>query len=164
MPVTLRPTTGADLQALDRLFADSYPALLAADYPAPLLAAALPLIARAQPHLLASGSYYMIEEDGAPLAAGGWTAESPHGREAPGIGHIRHVVTHPSATRRGLASRLLDHCIAEARAAGLTGLVAISTRTAVPFYRAKGFAMGRRIELPLAPGIAFPAIRMARPL
>jgi hypothetical protein len=34
----------------------------------------------------------------------------------------------------------------------------------VPFYRALGFAETGRIEVPLAPGIVFPAVHMERRL
>jgi len=156
----IRTTTLADLDALDRLYAESYPVLLKPDYPASVLTKSLPLISHAQPRLLSSGSYYLIEEEGLPLAAGGWTAESPLDREACGIGHIRHLVTHPKATRRGLASALLDRCFDRARAAGLSGLVATSTRTAVPFYRAKGCVPECEIIVPLRQGVDFPAVRM----
>mgnify|MGYP000211943081 CR=1 FL=1 len=86
--VHIRPTTADDHEALNRLFADSYPTLLAAGYAPDLLARALPLIVRANPALLVSGSYYVAERcpGGPPLAAGGWTAASPHQPEpAPAI-------------------------------------------------------------------------------
>lgn len=44
----LRPATLDDLAAVDRLLADSYPRLLAADYAPSVLVTALPIISRAQ--------------------------------------------------------------------------------------------------------------------
>ncbi|MGI3187176.1 GNAT family N-acetyltransferase [Nioella aestuarii] len=162
----IRPAREEDREALTHLLAASYPALLASDYAPDLLARALPLIARANPALLASGSYYLMKPalGGAPLAAGGWTADSPHQPEAAGIGHVRHVVTHPMATRRGLAARLIGRSFTEAKIAGLTQLVALSTLMAVPFYAAMGFAAEREEIIVMAPGVHFPAVRMVRAL
>lgn len=164
--ITIRPTTSADLGAIDRLLSESYPALLKRDYPPSVLVTALPLIARARPELLRSGSYYMAEDDeGRALAAGGWTHTGPQGGVGPrDVGHVRHVVTHPRSTRRGLAAAILERCFTEARMAGITWLLCQSTRTAVPFYHAMGFDHRAEIDITLRPGITFPAVEMARVL
>ncbi|MCU4652595.1 GNAT family N-acetyltransferase [Roseibacterium sp. SDUM158016] len=164
--ITIRPTTSRDLPQVDALLRESYPKLLKADYPPSVLVTALPLIARANPALLRSGSYYMAEDgDDRVLAAGGWSHSGPQGGVGPrDLGHVRHVVTHPSATRRGLAGAILERCFSEARAAGITWMMAQSTRTAVPFYRAMGFEERAEIEVMLRPGIGFPAVEMARGL
>ena len=159
----LRPARPADIAAIDTLLARSYPRLLRADYPASVLVTALPRIVRAQPALIASGTYFVIEEDGAIRAAGGWTRAAPgRGRSAAGTGNIRHVATDPDQLRRGLASRLMDHVVATARAAGMARLDCLSTRTARPFYAARGFREIGPTEVSLGPGIVFPAIRMVR--
>jgi hypothetical protein len=105
--ITIRPTTVRDLPRIDALLSESYPALLKPDYPPSVLVTALPLIARANPSLLRSGTYFVAEDgEGRALAAGGWTWSGPQGGVGPrDLGHIRHVVTHPSATRRGLPGR-----------------------------------------------------------
>ncbi len=164
--IRVRPTTRADIPAVDQLLAESYPALLKNDYPPSVLVTALPLISRANPSLVTSGSYYVAEVDGTAKAAGGWTKASPvgQGAEARSTGHIRHVVTHPSAVRRGLARAIMARSFEDAKAAGLTALVCLSTRTAVPFYTSVGFHPESEIEIELRPGIRFPAIRMARDL
>lgn len=164
--LTLRRTTSADMMALDGLFAASYPVLLKPDYPPSVLVTALPLISRAQPALLRSGSYFMIENaDGRALAAGGWTQSAPQGGVGPrDMGHVRHVVTHPATVRQGLARRLLGHVFTTARQAGLRRLMCQSTRTAVPFYRAMGFVPRGDIVVTLRPGIGFPAVEMEREL
>ena len=164
-PIHIRQTTAADQAALNQLFGDSYPVLLAPDYPAERLDQALPLITRANPALLTSGSYFVaVTGDGPPLAAGGWTAASPHRPEPLGTGHIRHVVTHPQATRRGLAAAILRSCFDQARTAGMQRLVALSTRTAVPFYSAMGFKRDCDEIIQMSPEVSFPAVRMQRVL
>ena len=164
--ITIRPTTARDLPRVDALLQASYPTLLKPDYAPSVLVTALPLIARANPALLRSGSYYLAEDaDGHALAAGGWSHTGPQGGVGPrDLGHVRHVVTHPDAARRGLAAAILSRVFLDARAAGLTWMLAMSTRTAVPFYRAMGFEDRAEVEIMLRPGVAFPAVEMARGL
>lgn len=161
---TIRSTSRTDLPAIDALLAASYPVLLKADYPPSVLVMALPLISRAQPGLLSSGTYYLAEtETGQALAAGGWTHGAPQGGVGPrDVGHIRHVVTHPAALRRGLARAVLDRAFDTARIAGIRWMMCQSTRTAVPFYTAMGFQMRGEIVIQLRPGIGFPAVEMIR--
>jgi GNAT superfamily N-acetyltransferase len=161
--ITIRPTTPRDLPRIDALLQVSYTTLLKPDYPPSVLVTALPLIARANPVLLRSGTYFLAEDGaGTALAAGGWSLSAPQGGVGPrDLGHVRHVTTHPDALRRGLASAVLERCFREARAAGLTWLLAQSTRTAVPFYRTMGFEDRAEIEVTLRPGITFPAVEMA---
>ena len=121
----VRATTRDDLAAVDALLARSYPKLLKPDYPPSVLVTALPLISRAQPALLTSGTYYLIETDGGRLlGAGGWSRD----RQVRERGHIRHVVTDFTATRRGVGRLLLGHVLAEARAGDFGRAVEIANR------------------------------------
>ncbi|GIT90759.1 N-acetyltransferase [Jannaschia pagri] len=158
----LRPTTITDLPAVETLLAASYPRLLAADYPPSVLVTALPRIVRAQPALLASGTYYAVMEGAEARAAGGFTLWAPGGQATatPGLGHIRHVAAHPDHLRRGYARRVMDHAIGTARQMGLRRLECLSTRTAVPFYGALGFQTIEAVDVPLADGVVFPSVRM----
>jgi GNAT superfamily N-acetyltransferase len=159
--ITIRKSRPADLPRADALFAESYPVLLKDDYPPSVRVLALPLISRARPELLASGTYYVAEdEDGRLVAAGGWTRRPRHAE----IGQIRHVVTDHRRTRQGIGTAMMAHIIGAARVAGLRHLQCQSTRTAVPFYTACGFRLLGPVEVPLAPGISFPAVAMERGL
>lgn len=158
--VTIRPSVPGDLAALDALFSRAYPRLLKGDYPPSVLVTALPLISRAQPALLRSGTFYVAETaGGAMLGAGGWTP-----RTGAGFADVRHVVTDDRATRRGVGRAILTRVIQDASAAGMTRLDCNATRTAVPFYTALGFARLGEVDVPLRPGITFPAVFMQRPL
>lgn len=157
----VRVARPGDLAVLDAMMARSYPKLLKADYPPSVLVTALPLISRAQPRLLASGSYYVCEAEGGEiLGAGGWTPV-PGTRD---LGDVRHVATDDRHTRRGVARAILLHVFATAHAGGIRRLQCKATRTAVPFYRAMGFVEQGGLEIELRPGIHFPAIAMSRGL
>jgi GNAT superfamily N-acetyltransferase len=159
--ITIRAANAGDLAAVDRLLSRSYPRLLAPDYPASVLVLAVPRIARARPELLASGTYFLAEDvEGRLLAAGGWTRGAPTGDSPRDTGHVRHVATDPDALRQGVGRALMTRVMLDARGAGMLWLDCLSTRTAVPFYSALGFRTLAPIEVQLAPGITFPAVRM----
>ncbi len=152
-----------DVEAIDVLLSRAYPILLRPDYDADLLERCLPFISRAQPDLVTCGTYYVIEEKGQVIAAGGWTVAAPgNGPSVDGEGHIRHVVTDERVLRRGVARCLLTHIFEEARKAGVNVLHSQSTLTAVPFYEALGFKQVAPIDVVLQPDLVFPSVAMIR--
>jgi len=69
-----------DAEPIGTLLRASYPSLMLPGYSAAVLARALPLMVRATPALLRSGTYYLVEGPGRALAGcGGWTFERPGG-------------------------------------------------------------------------------------
>ncbi|MFC6584670.1 GNAT family N-acetyltransferase [Sulfitobacter aestuariivivens] len=100
------------------------------------------------------------------VGAGGWTQAGPGGRGAGqrGKGNIRHFVTDPDHTRRGVARAVMTRVLQDAAARGVRDMACMSTHTAVPFYESMGFRAMGAIMIPLAPGIDFPAQRMQRRL
>jgi len=161
----VRRATPADLAAIDALLARSYPALLKGAYPPSLLVTAIPLMAKAQPRLIASGTYFVVEIEDEIVGAGGWTAATPPGQRARrGVGNIRHVVTDHTRTRQGIGRALMTHIFSDARAAGARKLDCLSTLMAVPFYEAVGFRVLGPVLIQLRPGIDFPAMAMERDL
>ncbi|MEO0485829.1 MAG: GNAT family N-acetyltransferase [Pseudomonadota bacterium] len=158
--ITIRAATRADTGAVDALLQRSYPRLLKADYPPSVLVAALPAMTRAQPALMTSGTYYVADDGGAILGAGGWTQS----RARPGWGDIRHVVTDDRALRRGVGRAIMERSFAAAADAGLTGMECWATLTAVPFYSAVGFRELGPMVVQLQGAIDFPAMRMEREL
>jgi GNAT superfamily N-acetyltransferase len=160
----LHVATPADSDAVASVLRPSDTELLASAYPPELLARTLPLITRANPELLASGTYYLVlSADGAPADCGGWSAHPPGASEPdPRRAHIRHFATHPAWLRRGVGRRLYDRCEADARTAGFTALEAWASLNGEPFYAALGFRPLGRIETPMPGGILFPAVRMKR--
>ncbi|OUS36981.1 GNAT family N-acetyltransferase [Rhodobacterales bacterium 56_14_T64] len=160
MSFIVRPSVKTDLPAVDALLARSYPKLLKADYPPSVLVTALPIISRARPELIGCGTYYVAEEAGQILGAGGWTRD----RMRADKGHIRHVVSDDRALRRGVGRAILELAIETARQSGVVELECASTLTAVPFYEAMGFEREELLVIDLAPGIQFPAVRMRQNL
>ncbi len=160
----IRPATRADLAQVDALLGRSYPALLKEAYPPSVLVTAIPLISKANPRLLASGTYFVVADGDEIVGAGGWTRAAPggSGRGKRAVGNIRHVVTDHRRVRQGIGRRLMTHIIQSAEASGVQTLDCFSTLMAVPFYASVGFETVGPMTLELRPGIAFPAVHMRR--
>ncbi|MEM9710546.1 MAG: GNAT family N-acetyltransferase [Pseudomonadota bacterium] len=156
--VKIRVARLSDLAAVDRLFSVSYPALLKADYAPSVYVTALPIISRAQPRLLASGSYYLAMDNEEVVGAGGWT------RSGPRTADVRHLVSDLRRQRQGIGRALMEEIFTTARASGIRRLKCQATFTAVPFYKAMGFTSEGAVTIPLRPGITFPAMAMERGL
>lgn len=156
----------ADFDAVGALLVVSYSSLLAAGYESDVLRRALPFMTKAQPALLASGTYYVAESaPGNLVGCGGWTASRPGtGEVVEGEAHIRHFATHPEWTRRGVARSLLSRCFRDARLAGIRKLHCFSTLNAEAFYRASGFETTGPIDVPMGPALTFPGVLMRRDL
>ncbi|MBM7066671.1 GNAT family N-acetyltransferase [Actibacterium sp. 188UL27-1] len=157
LALTIRPSEPRDLAAVDALLARSYPTLLKADYPPSIMVTAVPLLSRAQPALITSGTYYVAEtEQEEIVGAGGWTAK----RRIRAAADIRHLVTDHRRVRQGIGRKLMTHVLAEAEVARIRRVDCWATRTAVPLYQSLGFVTLGPIEVPLSGGIRFPAVQM----
>ena len=163
--IAVRVAGPNDASAVETVLRASYPELMASAYPEDVLARALPLLVRANPALLRSGTYYVAEGiDGTVVGCGGWTFERPGAPDAPtepGLGHIRHFATDPGWLRRGVGRALFDRCAADAWAAGVRRFECYSSLVAEPFYRALGFVAVEPMTIDMGSGIALPSIRMA---
>jgi N-acetylglutamate synthase-like GNAT family acetyltransferase len=164
--LTVRVAAPKDAPAVTALLQASFPALMRPSYDPAVLSAALPLVTRANPALLSSGTYYVAEIAAGGLAGcGGWTRERPgSGEIVPGIAHIRHFATHVRWTGRCVGRAIYARCEEAARSAGVTRFEASAGLNAEGFYAALGFKTVRRIEVPMAPGLKLPAILMERSL
>ncbi len=162
----IRPATPADATAVSALLSASYGVLLAQAYEPAILAQALPVISRANPKLLASGSYFLATlADGRLAACGGWSADEPGtGRLEVGLGHIRHFATHPDHKGQGLGRRILQTCLDEMKARAIRRVECLSTLNGVGFYAAMGFAEIRPVDVMLPGQLRFPSVLMEQSL
>lgn len=154
----LRTADPDDRAAVSRLFESSYPALMAPSYDPSLLEAALPLLTRANPLLLASGTFFVAEETNSTIVGcGGWTRERPgNGNIEPELAHIRHFAVHPDYAGLGIGRTIYDACVQQAKTAEIIRFECYASLNAVGFYSALGFekvmnlyvALGDRAKLP----------------
>jgi GNAT superfamily N-acetyltransferase len=160
----IRIATVADDREVSALLDASYSTLLRGHYKNESLVVALPLMTKANPHLLASGTYYVAKTaDEECVGCGGWTLERPGDGEIQyGVAHIRHFATHPRWLRKGIARALLSRCIRDAEERSIRTLECYSTLNASHFYGSAGFKRIRTFEMPLTQETKFPAIHMTR--
>jgi GNAT superfamily N-acetyltransferase len=156
----------SDSDAVSALLVASYSSVLTVRYDSETLGRALPLMTRANPTLLASGTYYVAEGEFANLVGcGGWTKARPgNGEIIEGEAHIRHFATHPDWVGRRVGTSLLARCFSESVALGIRKLHCFSTLNAERFYRASGFETIGPIDVPMGPNLTFPSILMRREL
>ncbi len=162
--VSIKVATPSDAADTTALLEAVYPVLMQGAYDPVVLARGLPLMTRANPALLNSGSFYLATGLAAPepvvAGCGGWTRERPGtGEVEAGLGHIRHFATHPDWTGRGIAKSLLDRCVVHAPAAGVRRLECYSSLNAEGFYAAFGFAAVRPMDVHMGT-LLFPSILM----
>lgn len=164
----VRVATPGDADAVTRLLEASYPTLMAPAYPAEMLAPALALMTRANPALLACGTFFVAEDpSGGIVGCGGWTPGVPGPNPAPGdatTGHVRHFAVHPGALRRGVGRALIGRTIDDARSAGMTRLSCYSSLVAVEFYASAGFEALEERTMMLAEGVPILTVVMERRL
>jgi N-acetylglutamate synthase-like GNAT family acetyltransferase len=162
----IRVARVADLDTVGVLLAASYSSLLAPRYDHDMLLRALPHMTRANPILLASGTYYVAEvESDKLIGCGGWTIANPaSGEIIDGEAHVRHFATHPDWVRQGVGTSLLSRCFRDAKSLAVRKLHCFSTLNAEHFYRASGFDRVREIDVPMGPDLIFPGILMGREL
>ncbi len=158
--IAIRKARADDEQMLSDLLAASY-SELRGSYDPHGFDDALPHISRANPELLASDRYYVATIDGVAAGCGGWSIEKPgSGEVIKGVGHIRHFGTHPGFLRQGVARRILEHCLDEARRHAITTMMCFSTLPAEHFYSSAGFQRISIIDVQMGPGLVLPAVEM----
>lgn len=128
--------------------------------------------------LIADGTYFIIEDDGAIVGCGGWSRRATlyggdHSTDLrdpalldPAIdaARIRAMYTHPAHARKGVGRMVIGLCEAAARDAGFGRAELMATLSGKPLYRACGYAPVERIEARGPNGAAVPLIRMGKRL
>ena len=163
--MTLRTARPADACAVETLLSRCYPALMGEAYAADVLAPVLPLITRANPALLASGTFYLVEMAGRAIGCGGWTFGAPGtGAVAEGLAHLRHFAVDPAHIRQGVGRLLYAACARAAAGQGAVRFQAYSSLNAETFYSGMGLKRLDVVSLVMTPDIAIPVVLMEGPV
>ena len=153
MTILLRKAIRSDIPAIEALIARSARGLSAADYRAAQIEGALRGAFGVDSQLLADQTYFVVEDEGRLVGCGGWSFRSTlfggdarAGRDSSVLdprtqaAKIRAFFVDPDAARRGIGSRLLEHCETEARAHGFSHAELMATLPGVKLYAARGYA------------------------
>ena len=175
--VSIRRATEADVPALKELIPLSARELSRGFYSAEETESAINHVFGPDSRLIEDGTYFVAEEDGRLAGCGGWSrrrtlyggdqmkpAEDPLLDPKTEAARIRAFFVHPAFARRGVGSKILDACVAAARASGFRRLELAATLPGVPLYAARGFVERERIDVPLPDGRRLPIVRMERDL
>lgn len=167
---SIRPSSLADTENVTDLLQISYSTLMTQSYSPDVLRVALPAMTTANPMLLKSGSYFVVTDDSNTsviISCGGWTKYAPGTNEEAltddNKGHIRHFATHPAWLGKGIARRIIDRCVEEASACGISALQCYSSLNAEEFYKSCDFVPIEKWEVPMGV-ISFPCVLMERKL
>lgn len=171
----VRVATDADVPALRTLIVESVRGLSAGYYTPAQAESALVHVFGPDTQLIADGTYYVVESNGALVAAGGWSHRRTHyGGDQTKSGddplldpaaepaRIRAFFVHPAWARRGIGRLLFEHCLAAARDAGFRELTLVATMPGVPLYEALGFVAKESFAVPMPDGVELPVVRMMR--
>lgn len=158
----IRPTSLEDENVINELLVHCFPTLMKGAYNIDILNLAIPIISKARPELLSSGTFFMANTDsGEVIGCGGWTKYSPANQEIKAdIGHIRHFATHPSFIRKGVAREIYNACKKQATANGINVFECFSTLNAKKFYESLGFKTIQPTTVPLTREVQFPCLLM----
>ena len=126
--------------------------------------------------LIDDGTYFVIEENGAPAGCGGWSrratlygGDRSPGRDAALLdprkdpARVRAMYTHPSFVRRGVGRLILSLCEDAARREGFEHVELMATMAGEPLYRACGYEAVER-TCDDRGGAAVPLLRMRKTL
>jgi GNAT superfamily N-acetyltransferase len=173
----LRVATPADEAAIDALMEASAAALFPRYYADREAESAVRYIAEVDPMLLADGTYFVLEQDGEPVACGGWSRRDrlyTGPRDSEGDARLLDPSSEPARvramfvradwTRRGLGRRILEECEAAARGEGFRRLALMSTLPGVPLYLAYGFEPLEEVEIRLPDGVVVAGVAMEKPI
>jgi GNAT superfamily N-acetyltransferase len=191
MTIRIRPAVSADIPVLRTLIDASVRGLQTQDYTPSQIEGALATVYGVDTQLIADGTYFVAEvgaEDGgctteaaAPtftpiiVGCGGWSKRKTlyggdqwTGREAALLdpqhdaATIRAFFIHPSWTRRGIGTLILEACENAAVGAGFTRFEMGATLTGVLLYQVRGYVALENLEVPLANGESLPIVRMEK--
>jgi len=173
--VNPRLATMEDVDALRGLIDLSARGLSTGYYSAEQIEAAVTHVFGVDTQLIVDGTYFVIDGEDGPAAAGGWSArrtlyggDQMKGASDPLLdparepARIRAFFVHPRWARQGLARRLYAACALAARDAGFGEFELMATRPGEPFYAALGFEIVEQVLVALPGDVNVPFARMRR--
>jgi GNAT superfamily N-acetyltransferase len=177
MAIVLRKATLDDVPRIEALIARSARGLSKADYRPSQIEGALRGAFGVDTQLLADETYFVAEEDGRLVGCGGWSYRSTlFGSDArtdrdsstldprTQAAKIRAFFIDPDSARRGIGSRLLEHCEQEARANGFARVELMATLPGVKLYAARGYIGADMVRFDVGRGECIEFIPMQKTL
>ena len=160
----LRMAKIKDMDAISGLLERCYPVLMSEAYATDVLASALPIMMKANPQLIASGRFYLVENDELVIGCGGWSFDTPGtGSIIEGVAHVRHFAVDPKHARKGIGQAIFKRSAFDAHKAGAPVFQAYSSLNAERFYQSMGLKRLDQINVSMGEDIEFPIVHMEGP-
>ena len=172
-----RLATVDDAAAIETLMKASIADLFPAFYDARQTASSVIYVGHVDRMLIDDGTYFVIDEDEAIVACGGWSRRdklytgSGEGatdarllEPATEPARVRAMFVRSDRTRRGLGTRILEACEAAARAEGFRTLALMATMPGLQLYERYGFEVIERTEITLPDGVTLACASMTMPI
>jgi GNAT superfamily N-acetyltransferase len=125
--------------------------------------------------LIEDGTYFVVESENRIVGCGGWSrratlfgGDHTEGRDARMLdpatepARVRAMYTHPDFARRGIGRLVLSLCQTAAAREGFRSLELVATAPGEQLYRACGFSVIERIDVPTTKSLTVPCARMAK--
>lgn len=177
MPIQIRVAKCDEIPLLEQLIAASVRGLSEGYYSPAQIESALIHVFGVDTQLIADGTYFVAELDGQIVGCGGWSKrktlfggdQTKSGADDlldPNVdaARIRAFFIHPDFARRGIGKQLIEACEQAAAAAGFRRLEMGATLPGEPMYRAVGYEVLERFDLPFPDGVILPLVRMGKDL
>jgi N-acetylglutamate synthase-like GNAT family acetyltransferase len=173
---SLRVATLDDRPALADLIAESARGLSREDYATEQVESALATgVFGVDSEMIVDGTYFLAEAEGRLIGCGGWSKRRTlfggdrfAGREAEELdpasdpARIRAFFVHPEWARRGIGSRILARCEADARAYGFRSAELMATLPGEKLYAALGYQVVERTDHQMDDGVVLELVRMRK--
>jgi GNAT superfamily N-acetyltransferase len=177
MEYVLRKATLDDRPALESLIGRSARELSASDYTPEQVTGALRGAFGVDTQLIADGTYFVVAVNRRIVGCGGWSyrrtlfggdnrAERDGAELDPRVdpAKIRAFFVDPDHARKGIGTRLLERCEAEARSRGFSRLELMGTLPGVRLYAARGYVPMGKERYEVSPGVAIEFVPMRKDL
>lgn len=151
MPLIIRPATSDDIPTLRGVMNLAIEELLK-PFLSPAQIAASHAVMGLDTQLIADGTYFVVEDNGAIAGCGGWSrratlfgGDHSAGRDAALLdpskdaARVRAMYTHPDFARRGVGRMILAACEQAAKAEGFARVELAATAAGEPLYVACGY-------------------------
>jgi GNAT superfamily N-acetyltransferase len=162
-----------DIPVLRSLVESSVRGLGPGFYSLPQIESALRYVFGIDSTLIDDRTYFIARCAGSIAGCGGWSYRNrlyggdQHGSDTAqiidpqsGAARIRAFFISPAFARQGIARRLFEHCLDEARRAGFRRVELMATLPGVPFYRQMGCFKFEEVIDRLPDGCELPCLRM----
>ena len=173
----IRLAARADADAIDALMKASIREIFPRFYDARQTASSIEHISSVDSMLIDDGTYFVIEDDEALIACGGWsrrdklyTGSGPGSSDARLLdpatepARVRAMFVRGDRTRRGLGRRILEACEEAARTEGFQTLALMATLPGVLLYEHYGFRETERTMLRMPDGVEIGGVAMEMPI